>query len=117
MLRREGSLVRALVRVAPHAGLLIAYDTHQPGSLRQDSVLGLTSSARTLASMTVRDPVGRALDLGTGCGVQALLAAGHAEQVAAVDLNPRALWLTDLNCRLNGVTNVDCRQGDLPTRR
>ena len=113
VLRREGPAVRALLRLMPHAGLVIAHDTHQPGSLQQDSVLGLTSSARTLASMTVRDPVGRALDLGTGCGVQALLAAGHAEQVVAVDLNPRALWLTDLNCRLNGVTNVDCRQGDL----
>ena len=51
-------------------------------------MLGLTNSARTLASITVRDPVGRALDLGTACGVQALLTAPHAEQVVAVDPTP-----------------------------
>ena len=113
LLRRDGSAVHPLLRLAPHAGLVIAHDPHLPGDLRRDSVLGLTSSARTLASMTVRDPVDRALDLGTGCGVQALLAAGHAKEVVAVDLNARALWLTAMNCRLNGIGNVDCRKGDL----
>ena len=111
--RREGPLVRALVRLTPYSGLVIASDTHQPGALREDSVLGPTSSARTLASMTVRDRVGSALDLGTGCGVQALLAARHAKSVVAVDLNPRALWLTRVNCELNGISNIECRQGDL----
>jgi methylase of polypeptide subunit release factors len=113
LLRRDGPTVHPLLRLTPHAGLLIAHDTHLPGDLRRDSVLGLTSSARTLASMTVRDPVNRVLDLGTGCGVQALLAAGHAKEVVAVDLNPRALWLTAMSCRLNGIDNVDCRTGDL----
>ena len=42
-----------------------------------------------------------------------MLAADHAEHVVAVDLNPRALWLTELNCRLNGIANVECRKGDL----
>ena len=113
LLRREGTTVRSLLRLTPHAGLLIAHDTHQPGDLREDSVLGLTNSARTLASMAMRNPVGRTLDLGTGCGVQALMAASHSDHVVAVDLNFRALWLTDLNCRLNGITNVECRTGDL----
>ncbi len=113
LLCRQDKTVRALLRLTPHAGLLIAHDTHQPGDLREDSVLGLTNSARTLASMTTRNAVGRTLDLGTGCGVQALLAASHSDHVVAVDLNPRALWLTHLNCRLNGITNVECRTGDL----
>jgi len=63
--------------------------------------------------LTVRRPVERALDVGTGCGIQALLAAKHARQVLAVDLNPRATWLTRLNCQLNGIHNVDCREGSL----
>ena len=113
LLQRDGTMVLALLRLTPYAGLLIAHDTHQPGDLRQYSVRGLTNSARTLASMTTRDAVGRTLDLGTGCGVQALRAASHSDNVVAVDLNPRALWLTDLNCRLNGITNVECRTGDL----
>jgi methylase of polypeptide subunit release factors len=113
LVRREGPLVRALVRLTPYSGLVIASDTHQPGDLREDSVLGPTSSARTLAGMTVRDRVGSALDLGTGCGVQALLAARHAKSVVAVDLNPRALWLARVNGELNGISNIECRQGDL----
>lgn len=113
ILERDGDRLRSPLTILPHAGLLFAYDHHEHQQLRDDSVLGLTSSARTLAAMTVRRPVRRALDLGTGCGVQALLAARHAEHVVAVDINPRALWLTDLNCRLNGVTNVECRKGDL----
>ncbi|MDQ4068138.1 MAG: class I SAM-dependent methyltransferase [Actinomycetota bacterium] len=113
LVRGDGPLVRALVRLTPYSGLVIASDPHLPGDLREDSVLGLTSSARTLASMTVRDRVASALDLGTGSGVQALLAARHAERVVAVDLNLRALWLTEVNCHLNGISNIDCRQGDL----
>ena len=33
-----------------------------------------------LAQLTMREPVGRALDLGTGCGVQALHLAGHSDR-------------------------------------
>ena len=37
----------------------------------------------TLADLTVRRPVRTALDVGTGCGIQALLAARHAEHIVA----------------------------------
>ena len=45
----------------------------------------------------------RALDVGTGNGVQALLAAGHSEHVVATDVNPRALAFTELNAALSGI--------------
>ena len=48
-------------------------------------------------------PRGRALDLGTGCGVQALHLAAHAERVVATDVNRRALWVARLTAALNGV--------------
>ena len=48
--------------------------------IRPDFVLGVSSASSTLAQLTVRDPVGRALDLGTGCGVQSLHLARHAER-------------------------------------
>ena len=35
LLRREGTTVRAVLRLTPHASLLIAHDTHQPGDLRE----------------------------------------------------------------------------------
>lgn len=80
--------------------------------MRPDFVLGVSSASSTLAQLTVRRPVGRALDLGTGCGVQSLHLARHAREVVATDLNPRALTLALLTAELNGV-EVDLRQGDL----
>ena len=80
--------------------------------MRPDFVLGVSSASSTLAQMTVRPPVGRALDLGTGCGVQSLHLARHAREVVATDLNPRALTLARLTADLNGV-DVDLRHGDL----
>ena len=46
-------------------------------SVSADHVLGISSASTSLAQLTVREPVARALDLGTGCGVQALHLARH----------------------------------------
>lgn len=75
-----------------------------------DHVLGISSASTSLAQLTMREPVGRALDLGTGCGVQALHLAAHAQSVVATDVNPRALWMTRLNAALNEV-EVEVRDG------
>ena len=75
-----------------------------------DHVLGISSASTSLAQLTMREPVGRALDLGTGCGVQALHLAAHAGEVVATDVNSRALWMTRLNAVLNEV-EVDVRDG------
>lgn len=77
-----------------------------------DHVLGVSSASTSLAQLTVRAPVARALDLGTGCGVQSLHLAGHARQVVATDVNRRALAMTRLNAALNEI-DVDVRQGSL----
>lgn len=81
-----------------------------PVAVGPDHVLGISSASTSLAQLTMREPVGRALDLGTGCGVQALHLAGHAEEVVATDVNTRALWMTRLNAALNGA-EVDVREG------
>src|SRR4030081_1038241 len=72
----------------------------------------ITDSSRLLARLTIRRSIEVALDLGTGCGYQAVLAARHAERVIATDVNPRALAFTSFNALLNGAPNVECRQGD-----
>ncbi len=53
------------------------------------------------------------LDLGTGSGVQAVVAAADAARVTAVDLNPAAVVCARENCRRNGVDNVTVLEGDL----
>lgn len=81
-----------------------------PNRVGSDHVLGISSASTSLAQLTIREPVGRALDLGTGCGVQALHLAAHAGEVVATDVNTRALWMTRLNAALNEV-DVDVREG------
>lgn len=81
-----------------------------PQRVGADHVLGISPAATSLAELTVRTPVGRALDLGTGCGVQSLHLAEHVDHVVATDVNKRALWLTGLNAELNEVT-LDIREG------
>ncbi len=56
---------------------------------------------------------GATLDLGTGSGFQALVAAGHSDRVVATDRNPRAVEMAAFNARLNELGHVECREGDL----
>jgi hypothetical protein len=81
-----------------------------PVAVGPDHVLGISSASTSLAQLTMREPVERALDLGTGCGVQALHLATHAATVVATDVNPRALWMTRLNGALNDIA-LDVRDG------
>lgn len=69
--------------------------------LPADHVLGLGGASATLVDLTVRTPVERALDLGTGSGIQALALTGHAEEVLATDISPRALGFARFNLALN----------------
>ena len=106
----------ASVRVVPHADLLLAgnrYADETPGGTPADYVATVTAPSAILATLTVRDNLRSALDVGTGSGIQAIWAARHCERVVAVDINPRALNLAAFNAHLNGVDNVEFRQGNL----
>ncbi|MEV7124880.1 class I SAM-dependent methyltransferase [Streptomyces sp. NPDC093260] len=83
------------------------------GSREEGVVLGVGGASTTLAGITVRTPVGSALDLGTGSGIQALHAGRHATRVTATDVNPRALHITALTLALSGAPAADLRQGSL----
>ena len=83
------------------------------GSVAPDHVIGVGASSVLLARMTVRRPIGRALDLGTGGGVQALNVSSHAGEVVATDLNRRALGFARFSMGLSRVANVTTRESDL----
>lgn len=107
---------RATVRLVPHMELLLAgnrYPDESPAGTPSEYVATVTAPSAILASLTVRTAVGTGLDLGTGSGVQAIWAARHCERVVAVDVNPRALNLGAFNARLNGITNIEFREGNL----
>ncbi len=94
--------------------LLICHDlTHDPSRRGKDLVVGVSATSWALANLTARRPFTRVLDLGTGCGFQALLAARHSARVTATDANPRALAFARFNAALNGLTNIEFLEGDL----
>jgi methylase of polypeptide subunit release factors len=109
---REDRIVGSLA-LTPYEGLFVVHDSVDPSLPVAGWKVLLGSASRTLAALTIRQPVRRALDLGTGCGIQALLAARHADHVVATDLSDRALVITRINASLNGFDNIECRQGSL----
>ncbi|HEY7222896.1 MAG TPA: methyltransferase [Micromonosporaceae bacterium] len=84
----------------------------RPGPPRADHVLGVGNAATTLAAATPRAPVGSALDIGTGCGVQALELSGQAQSVTATDVSPRALRFAATTAVLNELS-WELLSGDL----
>jgi methylase of polypeptide subunit release factors len=109
-----GDLV-PLIRIVPHDETLIASDVRlRPGTdSRADHVAGVQGPSLTLSHLTVRRPAETALDIGTGCGIQAILNARTSGHVVATDLNERALAFAEFNALLNGVDNVELRAGSL----
>ena len=109
-----GSEVLPRARVIPVGDLLIASDTFSRGrDDPSDYVAPFSPTSRICAALTPRRRVRSALDVGTGNGAQALFAARHADRVIATDVNDRALGFTRLNASLNGLRNIECRQGNL----
>ncbi len=85
------------------------------GPLRTDHVLGVGGASTTLAQVTVRGERNRTLDLGTGCGIQALHAARHSGHVVATDISDRALAFARFNAALAGLDagTIDLRSGSM----
>lgn len=97
-----------LLLVADHGTLT------RPDALEGEYVLGHGGAGRTLLDITPRGRVDLAADIGTGCGIQAVLLARHAERVIATDLSPRALDIARLTVGLAGVADrVEFRAGSL----
>ncbi|ANW65955.1 methyltransferase [Mycobacterium sp. djl-10] len=111
--------IRAVLDIRPHGDgardFLVVSDQDaalRPGPVRPDHVLGIGGASVSLAHAVVRNPVRSALDLGTGCGIQALHLAAHCEQIVATDTNQRALTLAAATAGLNDMT-WDLRRGSL----
>lgn len=84
---------------------------HPGQPLAADHVLGVGGATTTLIGATVRRPVGTALDLGTGSGVQALHLSTHARAVTATDVCERSLRFAATTAALNG-QNWELLRGD-----
>lgn len=119
ILEFTGDKVRAALDIRPHSDgardFYVVSDQDaavRRGPLRHDHVLGIGGASVSLARAVTRNPVGRALDLGTGCGIQALHLDAHCDEIVATDTNERALALAAMTARLGGMS-WDLRQGSL----
>ena len=111
--------VRAVLDIRPHSDgardFLVVSDQDaalRNGPLQRDHVLGIGGASMSLARAVIRTPVARALDLGTGCGIQALHLDAHCAEIVGTDTNARALRLAAATARLNGMS-WDLRSGSL----
>jgi HemK-related putative methylase len=104
--RRYESLVIERVGEVP---FVVLPQVFNPSLLRSGAFL-----VRQLARRDLLQPHDRVLDLGSGSGAGAVIAARAGCQVVAVDINPHAVRCTRINALLNEVeARVDARQGDL----
>ncbi|MDP7282223.1 MAG: methyltransferase [Candidatus Undinarchaeales archaeon] len=71
---------------------------------REDSIL-LADQLNVKKGMNV-------LDIGTGCGIQAIVSAKQGASVVATDINPNAIECAKQNAEKNNV-EIEFRQGDL----
>jgi len=120
LLLDDHGLARARASLYPLGNRLIFSDHAWPSlphpgcaDVPPDQIMYIGSDSRWLARATVRRPVRNALDLCTGSGVHALLAAAHAQRVLAVDVNPRAAQCTRFNSQASGTPHVEAAVGDL----
>ncbi len=114
LVQRDGASLVGQAVLMPHKELVLLAD-RPPGPdqpLAQDYVMDVGGGTGLLSVLTVRRPAARALDLGTGGGVLALLLAGAAKEVVGVDINRRALAFARCNALLNGVDNARFEHGD-----
>jgi len=111
VLDTDGGL-RGAVTLFPCQHLLVATD--RLDSVRTGNpVMPLFPESYDLGRTAARARIGRALDVCTGSGIHALLAAAHAGEAVGVDVSPRALSFARFNAWLNGIANAAFVEGDV----
>lgn len=83
------------------------------GALPEDHVLGVGGASQTLVRLQLPGAEAVGLDVGSGCGIQALRLRRIVGRVVATDVSERALRFTALNALLNGVDGIETRHGSL----
>lgn len=113
VLEVDDTEARALVTIAVHGDVLVTSDGDADADAAAEHVGGVSLTTLTGLSLTHRARIRRALDIGTGPGIQAIVAAAHSDEVVATDVNPRALAYARFNALLNERPEIEVREGSL----
>jgi SAM-dependent methyltransferase len=109
LVEARGERLRARVALTPVGGVVIASDRLDAAGV--DGAVGAPdlSGLQTAACLPRRLAGRRLLDVGTGAGVVALVAARRGARVVGGDVDRRALAFARLNAALNGVAGEAVR--------
>lgn len=113
LIRIDADVAASELAIFECRGLFIVTDARVKPPPIEDGVMPLHPDSYDLVAAASRRQVDRTLDLCTGSGVHALVAARHSEHVVATDISTRAIQFATFNAWLNAIANVDIRQGDL----
>ncbi len=125
LVMREGSTVNPCFALGCIGGVGCVTDLRSVSSVVNDNKLSLADEPMIVMPFygetrlfaehedIPRNRVESALDLCTGSGIHALLAAKHSLRATGTDLNRRALRLARFNAALNRCENVDFRHGSI----
>ncbi|MGC1421311.1 MAG: methyltransferase [Terracidiphilus sp.] len=109
---KDGSILYSRLCLFPCYGKFIVTD-RACKNISINQVMWLWGESFILGGMVKRDPRKRAIDLGTGSGVHAILASEHCGSVVCVDISPRALEFARFNAAMNGIRNMEFVLSDL----
>jgi hypothetical protein len=112
LIERAGSFLQANVCLFPCYGNYIATDQAAKNTAI-NQVMWLWGESFLLGGLVKRGPRRRAIDLGTGSGIHAILAADHSTSVVGADVNQRAVAFARFNAMLNGKSNAEFVLSDL----
>ena len=112
LLQQSTAGIRCVVALYPSENLYLVSDRISDAA---DSVYpAMERNSRRLMDVLPRDKCNSFLDLCTGSGIAALVAARDFALAAfACDLGQRAAQFAEFNRRLNGLKNLKVEQGDL----
>jgi methylase of polypeptide subunit release factors len=113
VVRMEGDLVSAAIRIQPYERKLYAFNRDTSDAAPEEALMLISSSSLEVAHLMTRRPAQSALDIGTGCGFLATVLSPFCERITAIDVNPAAIRAAEFNARWNGLKNISFHAGNL----
>ncbi|MEM9087951.1 MAG: carbamoyltransferase C-terminal domain-containing protein [Cyanobacteria bacterium P01_F01_bin.53] len=101
--------VEGLFIATDHRYMLLAEDK----TLDESPIMYIGMDSMGLVYSAPQYDSDQLLDLCCGSGIQGLHASRYARSVIGVDINPRAIRFSRFNAQLNGINNIEFRQGNL----